>query len=70
MDKNRRNFLKFSLIGGGAILLGKVFGSDLLNLFSGQKTEKTFNNFRIVENNKELIIYGKTGEAIFIIDKE
>jgi hypothetical protein len=70
MDKNRRNFLKISLIGGGALFLGKIFGSDLMNLFSKSEKVTDFNNFRIEENDKELVIYGKSGEAIFIIDKE
>lgn len=72
MDKNRRNFLKFSLLGGGALLLGKILGPELMKVFSeSSKSNKVtdFNNFRIEENNKELVIYGKSGEAIFIIDK-
>lgn len=70
MNKNRRNLFKFLLIGSGALLLGKIFGPDLLKFFSDSKTEKDFKGFRVIENKKELSIYDKTGEKIFVIDKE
>jgi hypothetical protein len=70
MDKDRRNFLKISLLGGGALLLAKIFGSDFMNLFSREKETKLtdFQGFKVSEDNKELVIYDKNGEAIFIID--
>ena len=71
MDKNRRNFIKILLIGGGTLLVGKFLGPRILDYFSaGQKVEKDFENFRVTEDNKELIVSDKTGEEIFIIDKE
>ncbi len=69
VNKSRRNFLKFLLIGTGALFLGKVFGSGFSNLFSGPKNEKGFEGFRIVEDKKGLIVYDRTGEKILIIDK-
>ena len=71
MDTNRRKFIKTMFIGGGAILLGKLFGSRILDLFSpDQINVKSFENFRISENKKELIISDQNGQEIFIIDKE
>ena len=71
MNKNRRNFLKILLIGGGILLIGKFLGPRILDIFSrGPKTEKDFGNFRVSEDKKELIISDQTGEEIFIIDKE
>jgi len=69
MNKNRRNLLKFLLIGSGTLMLGKVFGSRFLTFFSGPRVENEFGNFRVTEDRKELIIYDKTGEEILIIDK-
>ena len=73
MDKNRRNFIKILLIGGGTLLVGKLFGPKILNLFSSEpemEIGKDLNNFNITEDKKELIISDKGGEEIFIIDKE
>jgi len=71
MNKNRRNFLKILLIGGGVLLIGKFLGPRVWDFFSrGPKTEKDFGNFRVSEDNKELIISDQSGEEIFIIDKE
>ena len=56
-------------MGGGALLLAKIFGSDLLGVFAKPKAEKELENFRVVEDDKELVVYDKSGEAIFIIDK-
>ena len=71
MNQRRRNFLKILLIGGGALLAGKIFGPPILNLFSSSpKIEKDFENFHVSEDKKELIISDQNGEEIFIIDKE
>ena len=56
LNKNRRNLLKFLLIGGGVLLLGKVFGSSLLKLPSGSKVEEDSKNFQITEDKGELIL--------------
>jgi hypothetical protein len=69
INKNRRNLLKFLLIGSGALLLGKVFGPGFLKFFSGPKEEHDFGNFRVTEDKKELIISDRTGEEILIVDK-
>jgi nucleoid DNA-binding protein len=58
------------LIGTGVLLIGKILGSVFSNLSSGSKVEKDFGNFRVVEDEKELIIYDRTGEKILIIEKE
>lgn len=50
-------------------MLGKVFGSRFLDFFSSPKVEHDFENFRVTEDRKELIIYDRTGEEILIIDK-
>jgi len=67
-NPNRRKLLKFLLIGSGILVLGKIFGSRLFGS-SGSKEEYLFENFRVTEDKKELIIYDKTGEKIFIIEK-
>ena len=60
------------LIGGGAIVLGKIFGPRILDYFSGSSVtaEKDFGNFKVSDSKKELIISDKNGEEILIIDKQ
>lgn len=71
MNKNRRNFVKILLIGGGALLVGKIFGSRVFDFLSrGPKTVRDFENFRISEDNKELVISNQNGEEVFIIEKK
>ena len=70
MDKNRRNFLKFLLIGGGALVLVKMFRSGLFGLFSGSRAENKLGGFRTVEDKKGLAVFDKGGEKILIFDKE
>lgn len=69
ISKNRRNFLKFTLIGGGSFLLGKTFGSFFPSFLSSSWADDIFGDFRVSENNRELIVYDDSGEPIFIIDK-
>lgn len=76
IDKNRRNFIKISLIGGGTLLVGKLLGPKVLDLFSSKSgvdiedLRNNLNDFNINENKKELIISDKkSGEEILIIDK-
>ena len=70
VDKNRRNFLKILLFGGGAIVLGKVLGPSIAKLFDGPSTETNFESFRTIENKKGLTVFDKkSGEEIFQIDE-
>ncbi|MBP9715208.1 MAG: twin-arginine translocation signal domain-containing protein [Candidatus Pacebacteria bacterium] len=70
LNKNRRNFLKFLLIGGGTFVAAKVLGPTITKMFDGPTVEGDFTSFRAVENKKGLTIYDKeTGEEIFIIDQ-
>lgn len=69
LDKNRRNFLKIMLFGGGALVLGKVLGPTISKFFDGPSTETNFKNFKTVENKNGLTIYDKKdGAEIFQID--
>jgi hypothetical protein len=70
MDKNRRNFLKIMLIGGGTVVLGKVLGPVLSKLVDGASGETNFRNFKMAENRKGLTVYDKKGEEIFIMDNQ
>jgi len=72
INKNRRNLLKFLIIGGGALLLGKVLdfrSFGFLKSSDNLEKEYSFENFRIAESKKELVISDRTGEKILIIDK-
>lgn len=69
IDKNRRNFIKIILVGGGTLLLGKFLGPVFSRIVNGPSTETNFPSFKAVENKKTLTIYDKTGEEIFQIDK-
>lgn len=77
MDKNRRTFLKILLIGGGTLLVGKVFGPILLKLLDKSGTTSKLvtaqadpKDFRIVEHKERLSIYDNSGEEVFQIDYE
>lgn len=70
MNKNRRKFLKILVIGGGVLVVGKVFGPRLLEFLSPTpKVAKDFENFNVTEDKKGLTISDKKGEEIFIIDE-
>ncbi len=70
-NQYRRNFLKFLLIGGGAFLVGK-FTSPFINFLNGDKvlSERTFENFKMVETGREMKFFDKDGAEILIIDKD
>lgn len=75
IDNKRRNFLKWLLFGVGAFVafvLGKVFGPSVSFSPKPQKIgdETIFKNFRMVETDKEIRMYNRTGDEIFIIEKE
>ncbi|MCW9054566.1 MAG: hypothetical protein OQJ98_01120 [Candidatus Pacebacteria bacterium] len=70
-NKNRRQFL---VVGGASVasfFLGKIFGPSI-NLFSQDIpiSERDFKDFRIVETNKEMKLYDRKGNELFIVDKE
>ena len=70
----RRNFLKWLLLGVGAFvvfLLGKIFGPSVSFSSRPQEigNETIFKNFRLVEDDKELKLYDRFGDEIFIIEK-
>lgn len=83
INPQRRQFLKFILVGSGAFILGLLTKSlGLSGLFSKSKktqtsseldselqTEKDFKNYTIVEsNNQTIFIDKKTNEEVFILD--
>lgn len=82
MDKDRRQFLKILIVGGGTLLAGKIL-SPLISLFSdvdkkpedtpgasmGVDRQNPAKAFRVVEDAKILSIYDEAGEEIFQIDK-
>ena len=74
INQNRRRFLKFLAVGGGAGLLGSIFGSSVWDFFTGRTSDtidqKNFVGFRIVQEGKILKVFSKKGEPIFIIDDE
>jgi len=70
MDQKRRKFLKVLLVGGGVLLVGKLFSSRVLSLFSSDsKIEKDFESFKVSEDKNGLIISDRNGHEIFIIDR-
>lgn len=67
--------MKWLLLGVGAFVvffLGKIFGPSVSLSSRPQKIEgsATLKNFRIVEDDKELILYNRFGDEIFIVEKE
>lgn len=71
LNNRRRNALKLFAFGGGAFLLGKIFGPSI-NLFGGEWDGKSydFNNFRVVENGRGLGFYDKFGNEILLMEKD
>lgn len=74
IDIKKRNFLKWLLLSIGALVvfvLGKILGPSI-NLSSRQQNIRNgeFKNFRMVENEKELKLYNRMGDELFIIEKE
>lgn len=70
VDKERREFLKLILFGGGALFVGKFFNPIFSKLISFSSEEKGEKLFEITENKKMLSVYDSSGEEIFQIDKE
>ncbi len=72
VNVRRRNVLKWVALGGGAFVLGKIFGPSI-NLFpKSASLDKTqvFANFRVVENDQELGFYDSLGNQILILEKD
>lgn len=77
LNQKRRNLLKLFALGGGAFVLGKVFGPSL-SFFGGNgeftlgegETEHMFKNFRVVERRGELGFYDREGNEILILENE
>lgn len=67
----RRSLLQYLVLGGGTFLAGKIIGPSL-NLFSGNRSLNglsDFKNFRVVETDKSLSFFDKSGNKILVIDK-
>lgn len=69
MDKNRRKFLKVTLIGSGVFLANKVLGPLLARLLDDSVAKVDSAAFKVRENKKILSVYDSSGEEIFQIDK-
>ncbi len=71
VDLRRRTFLKYAAFGGVVFLAGKYF-SPLMNTVRGDAvlSEKTFDNFKMVETGRKLQISDDEGNEILTIDKE
>lgn len=72
VNKNRRNFLKVSLIGSGLFLLWKIFPFLKLENFgeSDKKALRAGNKFKIEEDEKNLAIFNAKGKKVFTIDQD
>lgn len=70
-NRNRRLFLTVAGTGVVAFILGKIFGPSI-NLFSRDHvlSEEEFKNFRVVNTEKEMRLYDRSGDEIIIIEKE
>jgi hypothetical protein len=76
VDKNRRNFLRIILVGGGTFIVGKIlsplFSKSFIKSLDNRLTPRNTNvqAFRVIEDKKVLSVYDDSGEEIFQIDKE
>ena len=70
MVKKRADLLRIILLLVIVLLaLGLIF-YRLHRINDYEEKEYLFENFRVIENKEELIIYDKAGEPIFIIEKD
>lgn len=71
IDERRRAFLKYALFGGAVFLAGKYI-NPLINAIRGDTvlSEKTFENFKITETGRKLLVTDDEGDEILTIDKE
>ncbi|MDP3955832.1 MAG: hypothetical protein Q8Q18_01130 [bacterium] len=70
MNETRRKMFKLIAFGGVTFFLGRFFGRALDHLGAPTGKETYFKDFRIMESNKQLGIYGSDGDKILVIDKE
>jgi len=71
IDASRRAFLKYAFFGGAVLVAGKYI-NPLVNLIRGDTilSEKTFENFKITETGRKLLVTDDDGSEILTIDKE
>lgn len=70
MNQNRRNFLRFILIGTGVFVIGKLLASNL-PLFKSQEKELSLGEkFKVTEEGGKLIFFNQKGEKIFTLNEE
>lgn len=71
IDASRRAFLKYAFFGGAVLVAGKYI-NPLVNLIRGDTilSEKTFENFKITETGRRLLVTDDDGSEILTIDKE
>jgi len=71
IDASRRAFLKYAFFGGAVLVVGKYI-NPAINLIRGDTilSEKTFENFKITETGRQLLVTDDDGGEILTIDKE
>lgn len=71
IDEKRRAFLKYAAFGTAVFLAGKYI-NPLINAIRGDTviSEKIFENFKITETGKKLLVTDDEGDEILTIDKE
>jgi len=68
-NKKRRAALVLGATGIAAFFVGKLFGGSGLREID-VKNDHRFQNFRITEDNNEMIFSSENGDPIVIIDKK
>jgi hypothetical protein len=71
VDSRRRAFLKYAAFGGAVFVAGK-YVNPLINAIRGDTvlSERTFENFKITETGRKLLVTDDDGGEILTIDKE
>ncbi len=71
IDASRRTFLKYALFGSAVFVAGK-YVNPIVNLIRGDTvlSEKTFENFKVTETGRRLLVTDDDGSEVLIIDKE
>lgn len=73
LNNKRRTLLFLGASTGAAFVAGKLFGgtvADLLGFPSAKEKITSFKNFTVKEDDKEMILFDKEGEAVFIVEKD
>ena len=73
MGARRRTALKLAFFGGGAFILGKIFGPsfnmpDVVSWVTGKS--HAFKNFRVVEGRAGLGFYDRMGNEILLLERD